>query len=76
VAGYSNFLFVGFTKGNGIDIPTTFALQDKEIGYQNMIKENLSYGIALAHLMASIDFIRLGVMPWVEILNDAKLNNI
>ncbi|WP_218012954.1 hypothetical protein [Bacillus wiedmannii] len=41
------------------------------IHYEPVIRENLTFGIVLAQLLAAIDWIRLGRMPWEEILTDA-----
>ncbi len=74
IVGKSNGAFVGFME-QGESVPTIFALpstSERRSGYQNLIKENLMFGIFMTHLMAALDYIRLGKMPWVEILNDAK----
>ncbi|MCY7977716.1 hypothetical protein P8843_13900 [Bacillus inaquosorum] len=42
-----------------------------EIHYEPVIRENQTFGIALAYILAAIDWIRLGRMPWEKILNDA-----
>ncbi|MBU5214551.1 DUF6602 domain-containing protein [Heyndrickxia oleronia] len=75
VASHSNFLSAGYITDSLDHIPTYFALTDKNFGYQNLIRENLSYGIALAYLMGAIDYIRLGKMPWADLINDAKLTD-
>lgn len=74
IVGKSNGAFVGYDE-RGKSVPTLFALpstDERRLGYQNIIKENLMFGIFMAHLMAALDYIRLGKMPWVDILNDAK----
>lgn len=38
--------------------------------YQIIKTPNLSYAICFSYLMVAIDFIRLGQMPWAEILNN------
>lgn len=76
IVGKSNGAFVGYEE-RGVSIPTIFALpgtNERHFGYQNIIKEDLMFGIFMTHLMAALDYIRLGKMPWVEILNDAKLS--
>lgn len=74
IVGKSNGAFVGYEE-QGKSVPTIFALpstSERHFGYQNMIKEDLMFGVFMTHLMAALDYIRLGKMPWVEILNDAK----
>ena len=74
IAGQNNGLFVGYKK-NDVSIPTIFALspeKNKMIGYQNLIKPKLMFGIALSQLIHALDFIRLGIMPWIDMLNEAK----
>ncbi|MCM3587351.1 hypothetical protein M3182_16560 [Mesobacillus maritimus] len=72
VAGKSNFLGIGYKESDGDFTPTLFTLNEcPKLEYENLIRENLSFGIALAQLLSAIDWIRLGRMPWEEILNDA-----
>lgn len=72
IAGKNNLIAVGYKKDSE-SIPTLFYPDNGfQVGYQNIIKTDLSYGIFLSHLMASLNYIRLGNMPWIEILNQAK----
>ncbi|MDR4927240.1 DUF6602 domain-containing protein [Peribacillus simplex] len=75
VAGKSNFLSVGYNP-TGVEeeiTPTLFTYFDStKVEYENLIKENISFGIALAQLLSAIDWIRLDKMPWIDILNNAK----
>ena len=41
------------------------------IDYEPVIREDITFGIALAYLLAAIDWIRLGRMPWEVVLTDA-----
>lgn len=41
--------------------------------YQVNAHEESSFGIAIAHMLCSLDYIHLGKMPWAEILNTAKI---
>ena len=73
IAGKDNFLAVGYKKGTE-SIPTLFYPDNGLwVGYQNIIKNDLCFGIFLSHLMACLNWIRLGNMPWTDILNQAKL---
>ena len=72
VAGKSNFLSTAFIR-NEENKPTIFHLADRpSSGYQIIERPNLAFGISFAHLMAAIDWIRLGKMPWEEIINESK----
>ena len=72
VAGNSNFLSTSF-KREEENKPTIFHLADRpSSGYQVIEQTNLAFGISFAHLMAAIDWIRLGKMPWEEIINESK----
>lgn len=73
IAGKDNLLAVGYKKGEE-SIPTLFYPDNGQlVGYQNIIRSDLAYGIMLSHLMACLHWVRLGQMPWIEILNEAKL---
>ncbi|MFY8001515.1 MAG: DUF6602 domain-containing protein [Candidatus Kapaibacteriota bacterium] len=75
IAGNSNFLSTGYKKDEKIT-PTLFHLDKANAsGYQVMKTPGIAYGIAFAHLAAAIDWIRLGKMPWEDIINDSKLQN-
>lgn len=77
IAGKSNAVCIGYLKPDHHEIQTTlfatYHLTDKgfEICYDSIIKTNLAFGIAICNLLASIDWIRLGRMPWERILNNA-----
>jgi hypothetical protein len=45
---------------------------DSILGYQNIIRPNLMFGIALCQLSHALDYIRLGKIPWIDMLNEAK----
>ena len=73
VAGGSNFMSTSYLK-DGETKPTIFHLGHKpKFGYQIIERKGIAFGIAFAHLMAAIDWIRLGKMPWEEIINESKL---
>jgi hypothetical protein len=71
VVGQSNYLANGYyfdaEKKDGVE--TVFALPDKEIFYGVHVAENLTYGLFLSYLIHAIDFIRLGRMPWANMIN-------
>ena len=71
IAGEHNFLSPANIE-NGVNKPTLFWMQNSSVGYQVIKTEGISYGVGLAHLMAAIDWIKLGVMPWERILNDSR----
>ncbi len=72
IAGNSNFLSTAFKK-DGENKPTLFHLAEREnSGYQVVMLESMTFGLAFAHLFACIDWIRLGKMPWEEMINEIK----
>lgn len=72
VAGKSNFLSTAYVDDNG-NKPTLFHLGYKTtVAYQVVERRELAFGIAFTHLMAAIDWIRLGKMPWENMLNESK----
>jgi hypothetical protein len=73
VAGKSNFLGVGHQQSDGEFTPTLFTLNNlKILEYENLVRENLAFGLALAQLLSAIDWIRLGRMPWEDIINNSR----
>lgn len=71
IAGENVYSHSGFIDNNTLDISATiFLLNDKSFLYFTKCSNNLGYGIALANLFAALDWIRLGKMPWIDILND------
>ncbi len=76
VAGNSNIACCCYTDQSGIKRPSRFYLPDnKTRSYLIYQKEKLAFGMALAYLMAGLDFINLYKMPWEDIINDIKNNN-
>lgn len=71
IAGPSNFLSPAFQDEKG-SAPTVFLLPEKHYGLEYYIREDIAFGIFLAHLAFAVDWIRLEKMPWQNILNDAK----
>ncbi|WP_395065488.1 DUF6602 domain-containing protein [Flavobacterium sp.] len=71
IMGKSNYLATGHyydeSKSDGVE--TIFSLPDKENFYGVHIAENLTYGLFLAYLIHAIDYIRLGRMPWANMIN-------
>ena len=74
IAGESNIISAGVAKGSD-HVPTLFLVDDKEFGIEIIQKPNICFGLGLAQLFAAIDWIRLGAMPWADIVNDAKVDN-
>jgi hypothetical protein len=51
--------------------PTIFhSINSYKCVYQAIKTPNLGFALCFTHLMVAIDFIRLGQMPWAEILNN------
>lgn len=71
VAGQHNLLCSAYNTGTEIK-STLFMLTEKKYGFDVLTRLNLAFGIGLAHLFAAMDWVRLGRMPWSDILNDAK----
>lgn len=70
ITGKDNALAIGYINKTGTSVGTLFYPDNgNQIGYENIIKKDLAYGIFLCHLMASLNWIRLGNMPWIEMLN-------
>jgi hypothetical protein len=75
ISGKDNILAVGYLNKIGESVGTLFYPDNGfKIGYESLIKKDLAFGIFLCHLMASLNWIRLGNMPWVEILNQGRKN--
>lgn len=74
ILGKNNAMCVGY-KSNGNSIPTLFYPDNgKEVGYQNLKLQDNSFGVFMTQLIAAIDWIKLGNIPWIEMLNEAKEN--
>ena len=72
ILGGKNVLRVGYSSDNN-SVPTLFFPDNnKEIGYQNLILEDMAYGLFMTQLMAAMDWIKLGNLPWVEMINEIK----
>jgi hypothetical protein len=71
IFGKSNYLATGYyfdeEKKNGTE--TLFLLPNKQNFYGVHIAENLTYGLFLSYLIHAIDYIRLGRMPWANMIN-------
>jgi hypothetical protein len=72
IFGKSNFLSTGyFYNDNSKEgIETLFQINDKRNFYGVHKCEDFSFGLFLAYLFSAIDFIRLGRMPWVDMINE------
>ncbi|CDF79298.1 conserved hypothetical protein [Formosa agariphila KMM 3901] len=71
VVGQDNYIFTAIKKYPNNN-PTRFIIPYEENIYQSMQKDSNALAIALVHLYAGIDWIRLDKMPWEEIFNDIK----
>ena len=64
VGGANNIMCTSFEQESETK-PTIFHLSEREkSGYQVLKKDGLAFAIFFTHLMAAIDFVRLGKMPW------------
>lgn len=71
IGGPNNFLCTGFIDEELHRIITMFHLPENDwVEYTLTKTPNLGFAICFTHLMAAIDYIRLGKMPWEKILND------
>lgn len=70
IAGENVFSHNGIMDENLDMSATVFFLPDKSFLYFIKETNNLCFGIALANLFAALDWIRLGKMPWIDILNN------
>ncbi|MFV7236309.1 DUF6602 domain-containing protein [Flavobacterium sp. ZB4R12] len=76
ISGKDNILAIGYVNDKKEPIGTLFYPDNGfKVGYESLIKKDLAFGIFLCHLMASLNWIRLGNMPWVDMLNQARKNN-
>lgn len=74
ILGNNNIMCIGY-KSNENSIPTLFYPDNgNEVGYQNLILQDSAYSIFMTQLIAAIDWIKLGNIPWIEILNEAKIS--
>lgn len=70
VGGPNNITRTSYIKDATI-FPTIFHyINNYKCLYQVIKTPNLSFAICFTYLMVAIDFIRLGQMPWAEILNN------
>ena len=71
VAGPDNFLSPAHVK-DGQNIPSLYFIPDVTHGYQVIEKVGVAFGAGLSQLAGAIDWARLGRMPWLRIVNDAR----
>lgn len=70
VGGPNNIARTSYIK-DATTFPTIFhSINNYKCVYQIIKTPNLSLAICFSYLMVAIDFIRLGQMPWAEILNN------
>jgi hypothetical protein len=70
IGGPNNIARTSYVKDH-TTFPTIFHdINNYGCMYQVLKTPNLSFAITFTYLMVAIDFIRLGQMPWAEILND------
>lgn len=57
--------------------PTLFLLKDKNISYEYVrTKGDLAFGMCLMNLIAAINWIRLGNIDWINVLNHYIQNKV
>lgn len=72
VAGPNHYLSPTGVLENGENLPTTFFIPGISKGYQFVRRDSLSFASGLIELLAALDFIQLGRMPWADIINDTR----
>lgn len=72
VAGPDNFLSPAHIDENGQNTPSLHFIPNVTSGYQVLQKTGVAFGAGLAQLAGAIDWVRLGRMPWIRIVNDAR----
>lgn len=70
IGGPNNVARTSYVKDN-TTFPTIFHMVNNyQCTYQVIKTPDLSFAVCFSYLMVAIDFIRLGQMPWAEIVND------
>lgn len=72
VAGPNHFLSPTVVKSNGDNLPTQFFIPQVTKGYQFIRRDGLAFASGLIQLLAALDFIRLGRLPWAKIINNSR----
>ena len=62
-------------KKDGVHLTRFYTGIKQRACYQVNTHENLAFGLAVAHLMMALNFIKLDNMPWDLIFNTAKMPN-
>ena len=82
IAGKSTTAFCGHymfdedgNKKDGVHLIRFYTGIKQRACYQVNTHENLAFGLAVAHLMMALNFIKLDNMPWNLIFNTAKMPN-
>lgn len=71
VAGRSNLTSPGYVEEGELN-PCLLLLPGREPAIPCFHLPDTAFGFGLAHLLAVLDWMRLGKMPWEDILNDRK----
>ncbi len=69
ICGDSHYITTGYSDEKN-STETLFRISNKNNFYVIHKEEEMSYGLFLAHLFAGIDYIRLGKMPWLSMINE------
>jgi uncharacterized protein DUF6602 len=65
----SKYMQIGHDEEDGFQ-PTVFLLENKAFSYSVIqTSEDLSFGLGLINLISAIDWIRLGRIDWIKVLN-------
>jgi hypothetical protein len=76
VCGRDNYMQVAeFDESVQKHKPTMFQLPQGKTGYEVNVGIGTAYGSFCASLFHALDWIRLGRMPWEDILNNARFEN-
>lgn len=72
VAGPNHYLSPTGILETGQNLPTTFFIPEISRGYQFVRRDNMSFASGIIQLLAALDYIQLGRMPWSDIINDTR----
>jgi hypothetical protein len=71
ILGSSVVAVPGNQEDNVIHLDVLLAHRDENRGLMAFNTPNVAFGIGMSYLFSALDFIRLGSMPWDQIIIDA-----
>ncbi len=72
VAGPNHFYAPTGVNPDGTNLPTQFYIPDITKGYQYIRRDGISFAAGIIQLLSALDFIRLGRLPWANIINNSR----